>query len=386
MKLLALIFLVISCAHQEVLRSPSSLPVETLNWEHWPHDREGCHNRRDDFLKKYSSTKVTYSKLYHTDCNVASGRWRDFFTGEFITDAKEAVVTTVVPFQHLRRKGMKDMPLVRVHGMNRDSDYFIILKKDGEGLKNYLKNVSFPESAPVGNPYRCEFWGMWKDMKEKWSISFKKSEKKFLEEKITECSRGNAYERRYFKHWSIIDGKSCNTRIESLRRDSLTSPVPLTSEPCSRFESGSWFDFYTGDTLTDPKVIDIDHFVPLKNAFISGGWAWPWWKKEEYANYQKDPFHLVSVSARENRKKGAGHPGQYMPPYEGYFCDYLKQWVAIKLRWRLSFSPEEAASIHVLSMKCTVDIKKDLEEIVDLFVEKPRKGPKEPQADNTEED
>ena len=38
--------------------------------------------------------------------------------------------------------------------------------------------------------------------------------------------------------------------------------------------SGTWFSPYDGATWTAASDVDIDHMVPLKNAWISGANAW----------------------------------------------------------------------------------------------------------------
>ncbi len=155
--------------------------------------------------------------------------------------------------------------------------------------------------------------------------------------------------------------------MESLKRDTIRPLDNKEATNCEDLTGGQWLDLYSGNVIDDPKIIDIDHFVPLMNAYVSGGWKWPWWKKENYANYMKDSLHLVSVSARENRSKGAKHPGLYMPPLESFHCEYIKQWVAIKFRWNLAFTTDEASALEVYSMKCGIDVKEAMMESVDLL-------------------
>ena len=37
---------------------------------------------------------------------------------------------------------------------------------------------------------------------------------------------------------------------------------------------GEWSDRYTGKTLSDPKSVDINHVVPLAEAWRSGASSW----------------------------------------------------------------------------------------------------------------
>lgn len=70
-------------------------------------------------------------------------------------------------------------------------------------------------------------------------------------------------------------------------------------------EVGRWLDPYTGSTYTDPADIDIDHVVPLANAWRSGASGWSEAEREAYAN---DPEVLLSAEDNANQEKGGGTP------------------------------------------------------------------------------
>ncbi len=129
-----------------------------------------------------------------------------------------------------------------------------------------------------------------------------------------------------------------------------------------RTSKGLWIDPYTYKSANEltkengkfgiSNDLDVDHVVPLKNAHRSGGWSWPSWKKEEYANYLEDKNHLLAVSASENRIKGAKGPEDYMPPAKNYHCGYLKTWIKIKMNWNLMMSQREAEFIQTKLKSC----------------------------------
>lgn len=358
------IFTLLAACSGVPLRSPSALV--TQEWTHWPYEREGCLNTKDQYLKKTSSQPISYSTLHRFECHVEKGKWRDFFTGEEILLAEEAIVTPVIPLAHLRKKDLESMHLTRVLAMMRDQDYLIVLKKGGAGEEAYLKNAYPLEAIPETQPAKCEFLGMWKDMKERWSISMLKRERKFLEARVLECSAPEGYNRKFYKHWSKLI-TSCDTRTDVLAKSSVIAPTREPGRECEKVLAGEWHDLYTGTVFIDPKLLDIDHYVPLQNASMSGGWKWPQWKKEFYANSQEDPFHLIAVSASENRKKGAKHPGLFMPSSAAYHCDYLKQWTGIKLRWGMRMTSEEVSSIEKLVLKCDEKTQKDISDVIYLL-------------------
>lgn len=137
-----------------------------------------------------------------------------------------------------------------------------------------------------------------------------------------------------------------NTRAKVLMRDSSV-PVEFRDSSCS-VASGRWQDPYTGQEFFDTKDIQIDHFVPLKNSYISGGWKWDFQKRCLYANFLGNPYHLLAVSGRENMRKSDKGPDGYMPPDSNYSCNYLKQWLKLKMIWALGLTPPEVSKIRQL--------------------------------------
>ena len=81
--------------------------------------------------------------------------------------------------------------------------------------------------------------------------------------------RNTGYSRDLFEHWKDLDGDGCDTRREVLIRDSRTATAPVGGRAC-RVEAGLWYSHYDGVWLTDPSGIDIDHLVPLAEAWASG--------------------------------------------------------------------------------------------------------------------
>ena len=69
---------------------------------------------------------------------------------------------------------------------------------------------------------------------------------------------------------------------------------------------------YDGTTLDSPTKVDIDHVVPLANAWRSGASAWTTDKREDFANDLDRP-QLVAVSPTSNRAKGDQDPSTWKP-------------------------------------------------------------------------
>ena len=159
------------------------------------------------------------------------------------------------------------------------------------------------------------------------------------------------YDRDLFNHWSDLDGDSCNTRYEVLIAESLESVE--TSDGC-RPTSGLWISAFDGATTSNPRLFDIDHLVPLAEAWDSGASNWNSSRREAFANDQTSPLTLIAVSASSNRSKGDRDPAEWLPPAFEYRCEYVAAWVAVKARWELSVDPAEKTAIDSVLADCYV--------------------------------
>lgn len=159
------------------------------------------------------------------------------------------------------------------------------------------------------------------------------------------------YDRREWRHWTDDDHDCQDTRTEVLVAESET-PVEFRDERHCKVARGRWTCPYTGQLVTDPRRLDVDHLVPLENANRSGGWRWSRAKKRAYANDLMDPEHLVAVLASANRSKGAKGPDGWLPSRSAFRCAYVRHWRAVKRRWALSSSTIEERAIEQTLASC----------------------------------
>ena len=152
------------------------------------------------------------------------------------------------------------------------------------------------------------------------------------------------YDRNNWRHWIDEDKDQLDTRQEVLVEENIADTLYLIKVKNKiRVIHGKWICPYTGDTITNPSKLDVDHFVPLKHAYDHGANEWSSYQKKRYANFLDDKTHLVAVKASANRSKGSKGPLDWMP--EKNKCWYLKNWLRIKETWRLKFSTEEVLII-----------------------------------------
>ena len=152
------------------------------------------------------------------------------------------------------------------------------------------------------------------------------------------------YDRSDWRHWVDADGDCQDARQEVLIEESL-EPVTFETDRECRVETGQWWAPHLGHHLENPSHIDVDHHVPLKNAHLSGGWQWDADRKEEYANYLGEENHLVAISSRHNRSKGARGPEEWAPPGNALWCDYATDWAQVKQQWDLTMTEPEADAV-----------------------------------------
>lgn len=159
------------------------------------------------------------------------------------------------------------------------------------------------------------------------------------------------YRRSLYRHWIDADGNCRDTRQEVLVRDA-TGGVQFRPPRDCVVVRGLWLDPYTGQSFREPRQLDIDHVVPLKNAHESGAWAWSKEKRQEYANYLADRWHLLAVQNSENRKKGEKGPDRYLPPDSSFHCDYIRIWSTIKRDWEIEMTEKEREAVQQVLVSC----------------------------------
>lgn len=161
----------------------------------------------------------------------------------------------------------------------------------------------------------------------------------------------DGYQRTSFKHWNAganpTDG--CNTRQEVLIAEAVTAP---TVGPNCAITGGEWRSYYDDTTVTDARSLDIDHMVPLAEAWDSGASAWTPARREAYANDLGADTSLIGVTARSNRSKADKDPAQWLPPAADARCRYVGEWVGTKLRWGLTIDESEQAALRGLAAEC----------------------------------
>ncbi len=154
------------------------------------------------------------------------------------------------------------------------------------------------------------------------------------------------YSRDLFPHWITISG-SCDTRETVLKRDG--SNVVVNSSCAAT--SGSWYSPYDGATWHAASDVDIDHVVPLAEAWRSGAASWTTSTRQAFANDLTYP-QLIAVTDNVNQAKGDQDPSTWQPSVSAYRCTYAKMWIHVKSHWGLKLQSSEKTALQSMLNTC----------------------------------
>lgn len=156
----------------------------------------------------------------------------------------------------------------------------------------------------------------------------------------------SGYSRDMFPHWHTVSG-TCDTRETVLKRDGTGV---VTSSSCAA-TTGSWYSPYDGATWTAASDVDIDHVVPLANAWRTGASGWTTARRESFANDLSNP-QLIAVTDNVNQSKGDQSPATWKPSRTAYWCTYAKMWSHVKYRYALTVNSAEKSALTTMLDRC----------------------------------
>ncbi|MFD8692426.1 HNH endonuclease family protein [Streptomyces sp. NPDC059651] len=154
------------------------------------------------------------------------------------------------------------------------------------------------------------------------------------------------YSRDKFPHW-ITQSGACNTREVVLKRDGSN----VSQDSSCAAVSGSWYSEYDGATWTAASDLDIDHMVPLAEAWRSGASGWTTAQRQAYANDLTRP-QLIAVTDNVNQSKGDQDPATWLPSRTAYKCTYVRAWVHVKHYYDLTVDSAEKSALQSVLNGC----------------------------------
>jgi hypothetical protein len=163
---------------------------------------------------------------------------------------------------------------------------------------------------------------------------------------VTTEGSTSGYSRDKFPHW-ITQSGACDTRETVLKRDGTNV---VTNSSCSA-TSGTWKSAYDDATWTAASDVDIDHVVPLAEAWQSGASSWTTAQRQSFANDLTRP-QLIAVTDNVNQSKSDRDPAEWMPPSTSYACMYARMWVHVKRYYNLTVDTAEKSKLSTVLNGC----------------------------------
>lgn len=154
---------------------------------------------------------------------------------------------------------------------------------------------------------------------------------------------------------TVEGGKNgCDTRNDELGRELLDKTIKPGTHGCVVL-SGTFFDPYSGTTVdfqrgqATSSLIQLDHVVPLMDAWQKGAQQWSADKRRDFAN---DPVNLQLTIGKLNSQKGAGDAATWLPPDKSYRCTYVSRIVNVKATYGLWVTQAEHNAIADILTGC----------------------------------
>lgn len=159
------------------------------------------------------------------------------------------------------------------------------------------------------------------------------------------------YDRALFGDTWATQGDGCDTRHAVLAAESFDFVAHGPRDPCD-IEAGDWVSLYDGYRIGDPGELEVDHVVPLAEAWASGAAGWSDKQRRAFANDLGYDDALIAVTAAANQAKSDKDPAEWLPPTPAARCRYATAWVTQKARWELSVNPAERDALRNILARC----------------------------------
>ncbi|CAI7977380.1 MULTISPECIES: HNH endonuclease family protein [unclassified Parafrankia] len=152
--------------------------------------------------------------------------------------------------------------------------------------------------------------------------------------------------------WSDVDHNGCDTRNDILHRD-LRSITTRSNDDCIVL-TGELRDPYTTriirfDRGRNSSAVQIDHVIPLADAWRTGALEWT---AKERLGFANDPENLLAVDGPINQQKSDQDASEWLPPSPGIRCAYIARQVGLKSRYGLWVEQAEADAMRQVLQSC----------------------------------
>ncbi|MEU8248504.1 HNH endonuclease family protein [Nonomuraea sp. NPDC048916] len=154
--------------------------------------------------------------------------------------------------------------------------------------------------------------------------------------------------------WADVDRNGCDTRNDILKRDLSDETFKPGTHDCIVL-TGILKDPYSGKTISFKRgqdtstAVQIDHLIPLSDAWQKGAQQWTATKRKEFAN---DPLNLLAVDGPLNGQKSDSDAATWLPPRKAYRCAYIARQIDVKAKYDVWVTSAEKAAMKGILDAC----------------------------------
>ena len=161
---------------------PYSRLYDRDDWPHWVDDNGNCLDARAEELARSSLEPVEFHE--HNECLVASGKWKDPYTGELHHVARDLDMDHLVPLRHAHGHGGDRWSRDRRRRFANDPDNLVAVSASQNRSKGYRGP---DEWLPPNEDYWCEYGRRWSAVKERYELMVTPPEEQALEKMAATC-------------------------------------------------------------------------------------------------------------------------------------------------------------------------------------------------------
>ncbi|MED7926471.1 HNH endonuclease family protein [Nonomuraea sp. LP-02] len=154
--------------------------------------------------------------------------------------------------------------------------------------------------------------------------------------------------------WADVDRNGCDTRNDILKRDLEDETFKSGTHNCIVL-TGTLKDPYSGKTIKFKRgqdtstAVQIDHLIPLSDAWQKGAQQWSATKRKEFAN---DPLNLQATDGPLNGQKSDSDAATWLPPLKSYRCTYIARQIDVKAKYDVWVTAAEKSAMEGILDDC----------------------------------
>lgn len=159
-------------------KSPSKVATKAYHrkyFKHWIDSDGDCQDLRAELLIERSLVKVGFKPgSKGPKCLVKTGKWKDFYHDEVLTDADLVDIDHIVPLKHAWDLGASNWSSKKRQDFANDVENLVITNRK----YNRQKSAQTPATwLPINKDYACKYVKKWKAIKAKHKLRITKEEK-----------------------------------------------------------------------------------------------------------------------------------------------------------------------------------------------------------------